>query len=46
MVSEGILPLARLAMVEHLLGVGLADLNDREAVEVGVEDLRRSQDAR
>ena len=44
-VGEGILPLPRFAMVEHLLGVGLADVDDGEAVEVEVEDLGRSQDA-
>ena len=46
MVGEGVLPLPRFAMVEHLLGVGLAHVNDGDAIEVKVEDLRRSQDAR
>ena len=38
-VGEGVLPLPRLPMVEHLLGIGLADVDDGEAVEVEVEDL-------
>ena len=42
MVGEGILPFPRLAMVEDLLGVGLAHVNDGEAIEVKIEDLRRS----
>ena len=46
MVGEGILPLPRFAMVEHLLGIGLAHVDDGEAIEVKIEDLRRSQDAR
>jgi hypothetical protein len=43
-IGEGILPLPRFPMVEDLLGVGLAHVNDGETVEVGVENLRRSQD--
>jgi hypothetical protein len=39
-IGEGVLPLPRLAVVEHLLGVGLAHVDDRESVEVGIEDLR------
>ena len=33
-------------MVEDLLGVGLADVNDGETIEVKIEDLRGSQDPR
>ena len=44
-VGEGILPLPRLAMVENLLGIGLAHVNDSDAVEVEIEDLEGSQDA-
>ena len=43
-VGEGVLPFPRLAMVEHLLGVGLSHVNDGEAVEVEIEDLGGSQD--
>ena len=43
-VGEGVLPFPRFAVVEHLLGVGLAHVNDRKAVEMEVEDLRGSQD--
>src|SRR5262249_53076469 len=46
MVGEGILPLPRLAMVEHLLRVGLTYVNDGDSVEVKIRNLRRSQDAR
>ena len=44
-VGEGILPLPRFPMVEDLLWIGLAHVNDGEAIEVKIEDLRRSQDA-
>ena len=44
-VGEGILPFPRFAMVEDLLGIGLAHVNDGDAIEVEIEDLRRSQDA-
>ena len=46
MVGEGILPFPRFPMVENLLGIGLAHVNDGETIEVKIEDLRRSQDAR
>ena len=45
MVGEGILPLPRLAMIEDLLWLGLADVDDGEAIEMKIEDLGRSQDA-
>jgi hypothetical protein len=45
-VGEGILPLPRFSVIENLLGVRLAHINDREAVEVEIENLVRSQDAR
>jgi hypothetical protein len=43
MVGEGILPLARFAMIEDLLRIGLADVDDGEAIEVKIKDLGRSQ---
>ena len=45
MVGEGVLPFPRFAMVEDLLGIGLAHVDDGEAIEVQIEDLGRSQDA-
>jgi hypothetical protein len=32
-------------MIDHLLGVGLSDVNDGKAIEVKVEDLGRPVDA-
>ena len=46
MVGEGILPFPRLAMIEDLLWVGLAHVNDGEPIEMKIEDLGRSQGAR
>ena len=43
-VGEGVLPFPRFPMVEDLLGIGLAHVNDSEAVEVEIQDLRGSQD--
>ena len=40
-VGEGILPLPRFPMIEDLLRVGLAHVNDREPIEVKIEDLGR-----
>ncbi len=45
MVGEGILPFPRFPMVEDLLGIGLAYVNDSEEIEMTIEDLERSQDA-
>jgi hypothetical protein len=42
-VGEGILALPRLAMIEDLLRVGLADVDDGESIELKIEDLGRSQ---
>ncbi len=39
MVGEGIPPLARFAMIEDLLRVGLADVDDGEAIAVKIMDL-------
>ena len=44
-VGEGVLPFPRFAMVENLLGIGLAHVDDGEAIEVEIEDLGGSQDA-
>ena len=44
-VGEGILPFPRFAMVEDLLGIGLAHVNDGETIEVPIQDLEGSQDA-
>ena len=44
-VGEGILPFPRFAMVEDLLGIGLAHVDDGEAIEVPIQDLEGSQDA-
>jgi hypothetical protein len=41
-VDQLVLSLARLLVVEHLLRAGLADVDDRQAVEVPVSDLGRS----
>ena len=43
MVGEGILPFPRFPVIEDLLRVGLADVDDGESVEVRLEDLGRSQ---
>ena len=44
-VGEGVLPFPRFAMIEDLLGIGLAHVDDDEAIEVPIQDLERSQDA-
>jgi len=45
MIGEGILPFPRFPMVEDLLRVRLAHVNDGETLEVPLEDLRRSHRA-
>src|SRR5262249_39142240 len=40
--DELVLPLARLAMVEDLLGVGLPHINDGDSIEMKIPDLGRS----
>ena len=42
MVREGILPFSRFTMIENLLGIGLAHVNDDETIEVPVQDLSGS----
>ena len=42
MVGQGVLPFPRFAMVEDLVGIGLAHVDDGEAIEVPIEDLGRS----
>jgi hypothetical protein len=44
-VEEGVLALPRFPIGEDLVGIGLAHVDDREAVEVDVEDLGGSQDS-
>ena len=42
---QGILPFARLAVLEHLLRRGLPHIHDREPIEVPISDLRRRPEA-
>jgi hypothetical protein len=42
MVGQGVLPFPRFAMVEDLVGIRLAHVDDGEAIEVPIEDLGRS----
>ena len=43
MVGQGVLPFPRFAMVEDLVGIRLAHVDDGQAIEVPVEDLGRSE---
>ena len=42
MVGKGVLPFPRFAVVEDLVGIRLAHVDDGEAIEVPIEDLGRS----
>jgi hypothetical protein len=44
--GQSILAFPRFPIVEDLLGVGLPNVNDDDAVEVKVQDLGRSKNAR
>jgi hypothetical protein len=44
--GQGVLAFPGFAVVEDLVGIRLADVDDDEAIEVPIEDLGRSEDSR
>jgi hypothetical protein len=45
MVGQSVLAFPRFTMVEDLVGIRLAHVDDGEAIEMPVEDLGRSEDS-